>query len=92
VSDCPGSGGPPVPILTTGGHQLPDIRSHTAPTPVPALTRRSRSHTRSPTKVLAGFDAVFHAADIEIITTPPQAPRANALCELGCPEHSGQWT
>jgi putative transposase len=33
------------------------------------------------TKFVAGFDAVFHAADIKIITTAPQAPRANAICE-----------
>jgi len=33
------------------------------------------------TKFAAGFDAAFHAADIEIITSPPQAPRANAICE-----------
>jgi putative transposase len=33
------------------------------------------------TKFLDTFDAVFHACGIEIITTPPQAPRANAICE-----------
>jgi putative transposase len=33
------------------------------------------------TKFVDAFDAVFRAADIEIITTPPQAPRANAICE-----------
>jgi putative transposase len=27
------------------------------------------------------FDAVFHADDIEILKTPPQAPKANAHCE-----------
>src|SRR5829696_6678379 len=32
-------------------------------------------------KFVAGFDAVFAAANIQIITTPPQAPRANAVCE-----------
>jgi putative transposase len=33
------------------------------------------------TKFVAGFDEVFHACGIEIIKTPPQAPRANAICE-----------
>jgi transposase InsO family protein len=32
-------------------------------------------------KFVAGFDEVFHACGIEIIKTPPQAPRANAICE-----------
>jgi putative transposase len=27
------------------------------------------------------FDAVFAAADIRILTSPPGAPRANAICE-----------
>jgi transposase InsO family protein len=33
------------------------------------------------TKFTGALDAVFRAADIEIIRTPPQAPRANAICE-----------
>jgi putative transposase len=33
------------------------------------------------TKFVAGFDAVFDACGIQVITTPPQAPRANATCE-----------
>jgi putative transposase len=28
------------------------------------------------------FDAVFHADDMRVIYPPPQAPRANAICEL----------
>ena len=33
------------------------------------------------TKFIAGFDEVFRAGGIRIIKTPPQAPRANAICE-----------
>ena len=32
-------------------------------------------------KYTDAFDAVFTAAGIRIITTPVQAPRANAICE-----------
>jgi hypothetical protein len=32
-------------------------------------------------KFVAAFDAVFAAVNIQIIRTPPQAPRANAVCE-----------
>jgi transposase InsO family protein len=33
------------------------------------------------TKFAPAFDAVFSAVNIQIVTTPPQAPRANAVCE-----------
>lgn len=33
------------------------------------------------TKFTTAFNAVFTDADIRILTSPPQAPRANAICE-----------
>jgi transposase InsO family protein len=33
------------------------------------------------TKFTSAFDAVFATANIQIIATPPHAPRANAICE-----------
>lgn len=33
------------------------------------------------TKYIHSFDDVFHADDIEILKSPPQAPKANAHCE-----------
>jgi putative transposase len=33
------------------------------------------------TKFTAAFDEVFRADGVRIIKTPPQAPRANAICE-----------
>ena len=33
------------------------------------------------TKFIAAFDEVFRADDVRIIKAPPQAPRANAICE-----------
>lgn len=32
-------------------------------------------------KYTNAFDAVFAADDVEIVLSPPQAPRANAICE-----------
>jgi hypothetical protein len=33
------------------------------------------------TRFIAAFDEVFRADGVRIIKTPPQAPRANAICE-----------
>ena len=33
------------------------------------------------TKFIAAFDEVFRADGLRIIKAPPQAPRANAICE-----------
>lgn len=33
------------------------------------------------TKFIVAFDEVFRADGVRIIKTPPQAPRANAICE-----------
>ncbi|MFF1359812.1 hypothetical protein [Streptomyces sp. NPDC058297] len=38
------------------------------------LRNRDSKYTRS-------FDAVFEADNVEILLSPPQAPRANAICE-----------
>lgn len=32
-------------------------------------------------KYTSAFDAVFEADDVEILLSPPRAPRANAICE-----------
>src|SRR5688572_27193478 len=41
VLGCPGESGQPVPPVATCSRWLPDIRSHTAPTPVPAGVSRT---------------------------------------------------
>lgn len=33
------------------------------------------------TKYTAAFDDVFKTEEVEVIVTPPQAPKANAICE-----------
>ncbi len=33
------------------------------------------------TKYTTAFDTVLADAGVEVVTTPPQAPRANAICE-----------
>jgi len=33
------------------------------------------------TKYIDAFDAVFQADDVQILLSPPQAPRADAICE-----------
>jgi hypothetical protein len=68
-------------------HRPPDrALGHPAGAEPPHGPQRDRAEQfrfliRGDTKFTGAFDAVFGAAEISIIQTPPQAPRANAIAE-----------
>jgi putative transposase len=59
---------------------MPGIRSAVATSPT-ALRRSSSCSGTATLGSTKAFDAVFAADSIRILTSPPGAPRANAICE-----------